>query len=52
MSNHILNIDSLKRTMKKKQFVSKAKEASMSYNTVKKYKLMIDDAEKYRTQGV
>ena len=67
-------IDSLKRTAKKKQFVSKtkvqnainllnllnkritlnsvAKEASMSYNTVKKYKLMIDDAEKYRTQGV
>ncbi len=67
-------IDSLKRTAKKKQFVSKAKvqnainllnllnkritlnsvakEASMSYNTVKKYKFMIDDAEKYRTQGV
>lgn len=38
--------------MKKKQFVSKAKKASINYNTVKKYKFMIDDAEKYRTQGV
>lgn len=67
-------IDSLKKTAKKKQFLSKskvqnainllnllnkritlnsvAKEASMSYNTVKKYKSMIEDAEKYRTQGI
>jgi hypothetical protein len=67
-------IDALKKTAKKKQFVSKSKiqnainllnllnkritlnsvaiEASMSYNTVKKYKTMIEEAEIYRTQGV
>lgn len=31
--------------MKKKQFVSKAKKASINYNMIKKYKLIIDNAE-------